>query len=120
MNAIVVDDSMYMRSVIKSILIKEGFSIAGEAPTGEKAIDLAIELSPDLITMDNILPDMKGIDILLTLRSEGIDSKVVMVTAVGQQSEKSKAFARGALEYVVKPFDATQLMSAVNKVFNAA
>ena len=57
---LVVDDSMYMRTLIKDALIKEGFEIAGEAPNGESAIDLAMELKPDLITLDNILPDMIG------------------------------------------------------------
>ena len=116
MNALVVDDSIFMRSFIKSILVKEGYTIVGEAQNGEQAIDLAIELEPDLITLDNILPDMKGLDILLTIRDERLSSKVVMVSAVGQKQVQVEAKFRGALEYVVKPFDHMQLMTAINKV----
>lgn len=116
MKVLIVDDSMYMRSLIKSILVKHGHEIVGEAQNGEQAIDMAIELEPELITMDNILPDMKGVDILLTLIEENLDSKVIMVSAVGQEVVKNLAFDRGAVEYIVKPFNAIDLMNAVSKL----
>lgn len=117
---LIVDDSMYMRSLIKSILSKYDYEIIGEASTGEEAIDLSIELDPDIITMDNILPDMKGVDILLTLREEGVNAKVIMVSAVGQEMVQNLAFNRGAIEYVVKPFNAIDLMNAMSKLKHAA
>ena len=55
---LIVDDSLYMRTLIKNALIDAGFTVIGEAGNGESAIDLALELEPDLITLDNILPDM--------------------------------------------------------------
>lgn len=116
MKALIVDDSIYMRSMIKTILEKEGFEIAGEAANGEQAIDMSIELEPDLITLDNILPDMKGVDILLSIYEEGLTSKVIMVSAVGQNNMQLLAKERGAIEYIVKPFQAPQLISAVRKV----
>ncbi|GAB4247615.1 MAG: response regulator [Ekhidna sp.] len=120
MKVLIVDDSMYMRSLIKSILVKHGYEIIGEASTGEQAIDLSIELEPDIITMDNILPDMKGVDILLTLKEEGLDAKVVMVSAVGQEMVKNLAFDRGAIEYIVKPFNAIDLMNAMSRLKQVA
>ncbi len=113
---LIVDDSIYMRSLIKSSLTENGFDVVGEAHDGESAIDLAMELEPDLITLDNILPDMMGFDILKVLREEGIESKVVMVSAVGQQTVVNKGKELGALDYIVKPFTAEDLLEVVNRV----
>ncbi len=114
---LIVDDSAYMRSVIKTALVKEGYEIVGEAGDGETAIDLAIELSPDLITLDNILPDMMGLEILKVLQEEKVTSKVIMVSAVGQQTMVNKGIELGALDYLVKPFTSESLLEVVAKAF---
>ncbi|MEO9805480.1 MAG: response regulator [Reichenbachiella sp.] len=113
----VIDDSGYMRSLIKNTLEKAGYQIVGEAGSGELAIDLCIGLRPDLITLDNILPDMHGLDILKAIRGEGVDSKVIMVSALGQASIVEEAIQLGALDYVVKPFESEDLIRAVSKMF---
>lgn len=113
---LVVDDSIYMRSLIKSALEKAGFNVVGEAQNGEGAIDLAIDLQPDLITLDNILPDMMGFEILKVLREEGVESKVIMVSAVGQQTVVNKGLSLGAEEYIVKPFTEEDLIKVVERV----
>lgn len=113
---LIVDDSIYMRSLIKSTLEENGFEVVGEAANGESAIDLAVEIKPDLITLDNILPDMMGFEILKVLKSQGLESKVIMVSAVGQQTVVNKGVELGAQAYIVKPFTGDDLMNAVNKV----
>lgn len=113
---LIVDDSMYMRTLIKDTLKAEGFEIVGEAPNGEAAIDLALELAPDLITLDNILPDMIGTDILKVFRDQGVASKVIMVSAVGQQSVINEGIELGAAEYIVKPFTSEDLIAVINRV----
>ena len=115
---LIVDDSVYMRSLIKTALTEEGYDVIGEAHDGESAIDLAIELKPDLITLDNILPDMMGLEILKVLKDEGVESKVVMVSAVGQQTVVNKGIELGAVDYIVKPFTSEGLIEVVNKVIN--
>ena len=112
---LVVDDSVYMRMQIVSALTKEGYEIVGEAANGESAIELAIEYKPDLITLDNILPDIMGFEVIKILKEEGIDSKVIMVSAVGQQTAINKGLQLGAIDYVVKPFTSETLINAVNK-----
>lgn len=114
---LIVDDSAYMRSVIKTALVKEGYEIVGEAGDGETAIDLALELAPDLITLDNILPDMMGLEILKVLQEEKVTSKVIMVSAVGQQTMVNKGIELGASDYLVKPFTSESLLEVVNKAF---
>jgi len=113
---LVVDDSIYMRSLVRTTLEDAGFEIVGEAQNGETAIDLALDLCPDLITLDNILPDMMGFEILKVLKEEGLASKIIMISAVGQQTVVNKGKELGASEYIVKPFTAEGLLEVVNRV----
>ncbi len=113
---LIVDDSIYMRSLIKNSLEEGGFEIVGEAPNGETAIDLALDLQPDLITLDNILPDMMGFEILKVLKEEGLEAKVIMISAVGQQTVVNKGKELGAQDYIVKPFTSEDLMEVVQRV----
>src|SRR5262245_26686753 len=100
-SVLIVDDSLYMRTVIKDALESNGFDIVGQASNGEEAIDLAFELQPDFITLDNILPDMIGTDILKVYMEEGLKSKVIMVSAVGQETVVSEGLRLGAVAYIV-------------------
>jgi two-component system chemotaxis response regulator CheY len=115
---LIVDDSLYMRSVINESLLEAGYEVIGQAANGESAIDMALSEKPDLITLDNILPDMLGLDILKVLKDEGSEAKVIMITAVGQQSVVDEGMALGADAYIVKPFTAEQLINSAEKVFS--
>jgi two-component system, chemotaxis family, chemotaxis protein CheY len=114
---LIVDDSLYMRTLINEALVGAGFQVVGQAGNGESAIDMAIELQPDLITLDNILPDMIGTDILRVLKQEeNIRSKVIMISAVGQESVIQEGLSLGAADYIVKPFTSEGLVGVVQKV----
>lgn len=110
---LIVDDSLYMRTMIKDAVEEAGYDVVGLAPNGEQAIDMAMELNPDVITLDNILPDMIGIDILKVYKEEGLGSKVIMVSAVGQDSVVEEGLSLGAAAYIVKPFTSEQLVKAI-------
>lgn len=112
-SVLIVDDSLYMRTLIKDALEDNGYQIVGQAANGEEAIDLAFELQPDLITLDNILPDMIGTDILKVYQEEGLRSKVIMISAVGQESVVNEGIRLGAKAYLVKPFTNDQLIAAI-------
>src|SRR5882672_3689860 len=93
---LIVDDSIYMRSMINQLATAAGYNIVGEAGDGETAISMAISLKPDLITLDNILPDMIGIDILRILKEdEKIPSKVIIISAVGQETVINEGLSLG-------------------------
>jgi two-component system chemotaxis response regulator CheY len=116
---LIVDDSLYMRTMINEALLTAGFNVVGQAGNGESAIDMALELQPDLITLDNILPDMIGTDILRVLKQEeNIKSRVVMISAVGQESVIQEGLSLGASDYIVKPFTSEGLIDIVKKIFN--
>jgi two-component system chemotaxis response regulator CheY len=113
---LIVDDSMYMRKLINDALVEAGYEVVGQAENGEQAIDLAMELEPDLITLDNILPDMIGTDILRVLKKEEkLSSHVIMISAVGQESVIQEGLDLGAKDYIVKPFTAESLIESINK-----
>jgi two-component system chemotaxis response regulator CheY len=111
---LIVDDSLYMRTILKDALTSAGFEVVGQAGSGEQAIDLALDLQPDFITLDNILPDMLGLDVLKTLRQEQMPSKILMVSAVGQQSVIDEGEKLGADGYLIKPFTNEQLIDKLN------
>ena len=114
-SVLIVDDSLYMRTIIKDALEEAGFNVVGQAANGEEAIDLAFELQPDLITLDNILPDMIGTDILKVYKEEELKSKIVMISAVGQESVVNEGLSLGAKAYIVKPFTSEQLVAEMTK-----
>ncbi len=113
---LIVDDSLYMRTLIKNSVVEGGFEVVGEAANGEEAIDLALELQPDIITLDNILPDMIGTDILKVYTEEELPSQVVMISAVGQESVIEEGMSLGAKEYIVKPFTSEKLLEVLNQL----
>ena len=69
---LIIDDSAFTRKHIRDVLEKAGFDVIGEAINGESGIDKSLELNPDVITLDNILPDMTGFDVLDTLKQVNI------------------------------------------------
>ena len=113
---LVVDDSNYIRSYLKDIISKiPGMQVVDIAETGEKALDLALEKNPDIITLDNILPDMTGIDVLKVLKKQLPKTRIIMISAVGQQSTIDEAFSNGASHYFVKPVDSKELNEALKE-----
>lgn len=116
MRVLIVDDSTYIRSSLKSLLTSQGYDVVGEAKNGEMAIDLALELKPDVITLDNILPDMTGLDILKALNINDFKASVIMISAVGQQSAIVDAKNNGARHYLVKPYDESELIGILKEL----
>lgn len=116
--AIIIDDSLYMRTIIRDYLIEFGYVILAESSNGEDGLDLAFEMQPNLIILDNILPDMLGIDMLDVFTKEKLSSKILMISAVGQDSVISKSVEYGASGYIVKPFTKEILKSELDRIFN--
>jgi two-component system chemotaxis response regulator CheY len=111
---LIVDDSFYMRTMLKNMLSDAGYEIVGEAPNGQTALQLAKETNPDLITLDVILPDNTGLDVLKGIKKDNPDMKVVIVSAVGQEVIVNEALENGALAYIVKPFSEEKVLETVS------
>jgi two-component system, chemotaxis family, chemotaxis protein CheY len=112
---LIVDDSFYMRTMLKNMLSDAGYEVVGEAPNGQTALQMAKETNPDLVTLDVILPDNTGLDVLKGIKKDQPDMKVVIVSAVGQEVIVSEAMQYGALAYIVKPFSEDKVLEVVGK-----
>lgn len=116
---LIIDDSMLIRALINEAVIAAGYEVVGQVETGVKGIALALELKPDLITLDNILPDMIGLDVVRILKTEKkLASKIIMLSAVGQESVVQQGLALGAEEYITKPFSAEKMIASIKKVLS--
>ena len=115
-NILICDDAAFMRMMIKDILTKNGYNIAGEAENGLKAIDKYRELKPDLALMDITMPEMDGIQALKKIRANDPNAIVIMCSAMGQQAMVIEAIQSGAKDFIVKPFQAERVLEAVKKV----
>ncbi len=113
---LIVDDAIFMRKMIGDILRKEGYEICGEAENGIEAINKYKELQPDLVTMDIIMPDMSGIDAVEEIVNYDSNAKILMVSAMGQQSLVVEAIQKGAKDYIIKPFQPSRVLEAVERV----
>ncbi len=113
---LIVDDAAFMRMMLKDILTKNGYEVVGEAENGNKAVEKYVELKPDLVTMDITMPEMDGIAALKAIKENDSAAKVVMCSAMGQQSMVIEAIQSGARDFIVKPFQPDRVIEAVKKV----
>lgn len=112
-----VDDSSYMRSILKKIVLGDRFELAGEAADGEEAVTRYRELKPDLVTMDIIMPKADGITAVRRIREEDPEARIIMVSAMGQQSMVIEAIQAGARDFIIKPFQPPRVHEALRRVF---
>ncbi len=115
---LVVDDVAFMRMMLKDILLKGGFEIAGEATNGAEAVRLYQELKPDLVTMDITMPEVDGIAAVKEIKKIDPNAKVVMVSAMGQQAMVIEAIQAGASDFIVKPFQPDRVLEALKKALS--
>ncbi|MBQ9867003.1 MAG: response regulator [Lachnospiraceae bacterium] len=113
---LVVDDAAFMRMMIKDILTKNGYEVAGEAENGVVAVSKYTELKPDLVLMDITMPEKDGIQALKDIKANDSSAKVIMCSAMGQQAMVIEAIQSGAKDFIVKPFQADRVIEAVKKV----
>ena len=101
-----VDDAAFMRMMIKKALSASGYNDFIEAQDGAEAVKKYSEEKPDMVIMDITMPNMDGLQAF----------KVVMCTAMGQESMVVDAIKSGARDFVVKPFDAQRIVKTVNDI----
>jgi two-component system chemotaxis response regulator CheY len=105
-----------MRMMLKNILVGSGYEVAGEAENGAKALEQFKALKPDLVIMDIIMPEMGGIDAVREIIKQNPAAKILMCSSMGQQSLVVEAIQAGAKDFIVKPFQPSNVLEAVKKV----
>lgn len=113
---LVVDDALFMRKMLSDLLIKEGHEIIGQAENAKTAIEQYKKLSPDLVTMDVIMPEIDGITTLEAISDileANKNAKIIMVSAMGQQDIISEMIQAGAKDFIIKPFNAEDVVKVI-------
>ena len=111
---LVVDDSIFARKKLAQVLEEEGYEVV-EAGNGEEAVAVAEREAPDVILMDITMPVLDGIEATRRIRAKNLPAKVIMVSALGQKSSVLEAVKAGAVDYVLKPYEKSQLLTTLKR-----
>lgn len=112
---LIVDDSQVMREMIGDILKNQGFEVAGEAKDGHEALDQYKKLKPDIVTMDVVMPKEHGIDAVKKIIAVDKNARIIIISGLYQKTLVMEALEAGASDYVIKPFDPSELIETVKK-----
>ena len=112
---LVVDDAVFMRKVVSDALNKGGHEVIGEAANGQEAVDQFQSLKPEVMTLDITMPEKDGLEALREIIALDPGARVVMCSALGQESKVLESIKLGAKDFVVKPFKPDRVVGAVQK-----
>jgi len=107
---IVDDHPLFRKGVIQLIQAAAEFNFVGEAASGKEGIQLAHRLQPDMILLDLNMKDMNGIEVLKTLKNDGLDARIIMLTVSDQAEDLMAALQAGADGYLLKDMEPEDLM----------
>ena len=116
--AMIVDDTSFMRKVLRALLEEEGCSIVAEVSDGTSALEQYQQHKPDFVTMDIVMPQLDGIAALIVLKEADPNAKVIMVSSAGQDSKVVEAKDAGASNFILKPFDQENVVEIITKVLS--
>jgi two-component system, chemotaxis family, chemotaxis protein CheY len=112
---LVVDDAAFMRKVVSDALTKGGHEVVGEAGNGVEAVARFQELKPEVTTLDITMPEKDGLAALKDIIALDPGARVIMCSALGQESKVLESIKLGARDFVVKPFQADRVNEAIGK-----
>jgi len=113
---LIVDDSKFMRRIIADILIAGGHSVSGEADNGQDGIDMYGELQPDFVTMDITMGGKDGINAVKEIKTKYPGSRIIVVSALNENTIKMNDADINADAYITKPFDSDALLNLIDKI----
>jgi two-component system chemotaxis response regulator CheY len=112
---LVVDDAAFMRKMVSDALAKAGHEVIGEACNGAEAVESFRALKPELTTLDITMPEKDGLQALGEIMTLDPTARVIMCSALGQESKVLESIKLGARDFVVKPFQPARVQEAVAK-----
>lgn len=113
---LMIDDNAFMRQNLKKVLESLGHEIVGEADDGSKAVSSYEECNPDIVTLDIVMGYVNGLEALKNLKENYPNSKIIMVSSMGQKSNVLEAMKLGAEHFILKPIDKNKLEEVINFV----
>jgi two-component system chemotaxis response regulator CheY len=115
---LVVDDAAFMRKMVTDALVKGGHEVVGEAGNGNEAVARYQELRPEVTTLDITMPEKDGLAALQEIMTLDPSARVIMCSALGQESKVLESIKIGAKDFVVKPFQPDRVLGAVDKALS--
>ena len=117
---LIADDHQAMRTALRRLLENiEDIALVGEAANGQEAVEHCLHWKPDVVTMDVVMPELGGIEAVKRIVDADPSARVVMCSAMGQEKLIEQAMQAGAAGFVVKPFDASRLLEALDEAVAA-
>jgi len=116
MKVLIVDDNASTRDVLNVTLVKLGHEVVGEAEDGKSALKAFVELRPEVVLLDIIMPGISGIVVLEEMRRISPGAKVIMLTAIDQDEVTSELKSKGAAAVIFKPFSHEDLIKAFSRL----
>lgn len=113
MKILIVDDSQFMREVLKGILVESGYTDIIEGADGKDGMEKIAKERPDLVLLDIVMPIMDGLEVLKQL---GREMKFIVISAVGQEKMIQDSMKFGARDYIIKPFEKDKVLGAIRAV----
>ena len=113
---LVADDASFMRMMIREIVEDDGHEVVGEASDGSEAVEKYRELHPDIVTMDIVMPRRSGIDAVRGIIEVDPSARIVMCSALGQETLVSESLEAGACDFIVKPFKPDAVLATLREV----
>jgi two-component system chemotaxis response regulator CheY len=113
---LIVDDVPFVRKTLAEIFRQARYTVVGEAADGKEALEIYARTRPDLVTMDVVMPQMSGIEAIRKLVKLDKDAKVIIVSAMDQESLVMDAINVGARDYLLKPFSAEDVLRTAERV----
>jgi two-component system chemotaxis response regulator CheY len=117
-NILIADDLQFIKLVLRDLVEKAGFRVVGEASNGEEAIEMFQDKRPDVVLMDITMPKMDGLTALKKILKIDPNAKIIMCSALGQQTLIVQALQMGAKDFIVKPFRAERVVNSIKKILD--
>ena len=115
----IVDDALFMRNMLRNIFSEAGFEVIGEAQNGSEAVEKYTQLQPELVTMDIVMPEKSGIEALKEIVAIDGSARIIICSALGQESLIMEALEAGARDFIVKPFKPEKVIEVAQKVLSS-
>lgn len=112
----IVDDTLFMRRMLRDLLTRHGYEVVAEASNGREALENYQQFHPDLVIMDITMPEMDGIEAVGAILKLSPEARIIMCSALGQDEPVMAALQAGAQDFVLKPFLPEKVLEAVQKV----
>jgi two-component system chemotaxis response regulator CheY len=113
---LIVDDIAFVRKTLSDLFMQANYQVVGEATNGIEAVNLYTTLRPDIVTMDMVMPQMSGIEATRKILKLDKNAKIVIISAMGQENLVMEAIHVGAKDYILKPFNSSDVLKTVERI----